>query len=636
VRQLIPRALAVIAACLLATLVGRVNAEAPADAEAPFVPGQVVVSLEPGASPQDIGIASQFAVRGTADFVTIAVPAGREREYVLTLDRLPGVLSAELNYLAQPQVIPNDARFQTQWDMPMIQAPQAWDTTRGAGATVAIIDTGVAFEDYGEFARSPELSHTTFVSPWDFTKNDEHSNDDNGHGTHVTGTIAQDWNDGIGVAGLAPDAAIMPVKVCLATGCPGDMMAAGIRWAVDHGADVINMSLGGPTLPLVERQALAYAEQHGVVVVAAAGNGSAFVGGSSLDYPAKADTVIAAGAVDLRGKRTPYSNYGQHEHDGGLLIMAPGGDLHVDLNDDGNADGILQSTYAFSCLGGPRDYTQFADCFFQGTSMAAPHVSGTVALLLSRFPDLTPVQVRAVLACAAKDAGAPGVDEEDGVGVVQAATAIMDNDQDGVPDCLEARAQLTLTVGGGTVRPGDFITVPLDGASQWIITSFAAQVTASGTSLTPVDCEARAGAICSIEGQSIRIVSDGDAEVSGSFRLGELTFEATEDVGQSTLVVAGSATISDDLDPPVQVNVQNSTAVVKQVPDTVIGDVNCDGKVTVSDVTVSLGFSLGVSPAFCWRYGDIDCSGLLEATDALALLDYLSDIGSGLPAGCPN
>ena len=112
---------------------------------------------------------------------------------------------------------------------------------------------------------------------------DSSYDDEHGHGTHVTGTIAQDWNDGVGVAGIAPLAAIMPVKVCQTTGCPGDMIAAGIRWAVDHGAQVINMSLGGPTLPTVEREALTYAEEQGVVVVAASGNGSAFVGGPNLD-----------------------------------------------------------------------------------------------------------------------------------------------------------------------------------------------------------------------------------------------------------------------------------------------------------------------------------------------------------------
>lgn len=646
VRQPRPRAcppwrvFAVIGACILATLaltmlIGRVSAVEPIGPEPPFVAGQVVVGLEPGGGLPRTGVATEFAVRSTAGFVTIAVPAGRERQYVETLSRQPGVLSAELNYLAQPQVIPNDERFGAQWGMPMIQAPKAWEKTRGAGATVAIVDTGVAFENYAEFGRSPELSRTNFVSPWDFTKNDSHPNDDNGHGTHVTGTVAQDWGDGIGVAGLAPDAAIMPVKVCLPTGCPSDMMAAGIRWAVDHGADVINMSLGGPTLPLVERQALDYAEQQGVVIVAAAGNGSAFVGGSSLDYPAKADTVIAVGALDLAGARTRYSNYGAHEHDG-LQIMAPGGDLHADLNGDGNPDGVLQSTYAFSCLGGPRDYTQFADCFFHGTSMATPHVSGTVALLFSRFPDLTPRQVRSVLACAAIDAGPPGVDEEYGVGIVQAATAIMDNDQNGVPDCLDERAQLTISVGGGTVRPGDYITVPLDALSSRIISSFAVQVTATGTSLVPVGCHTRAGATCYVEGQNARINSYGNVSLSGAFRLGELTFLATQSIGQSTLRVGASATLPDDYDPPIQVNVQNSTVVVKQVPQTVTGDVNCDGAVTVRDVTSSLGFSLGVSPAFCWRYGDIDCSGLLEGTDALALLDYLSGIGSGLPSGCPN
>ena len=107
-------------------------------------------------------------------------------------------------------------------------------------------------------------------------------------------------------------------------------------------------------------------------------------------------------------------------------------------------------------------------------------------------------------------------------------------------------------------------------------------------------------------------------------------------VGESTLKIGASATLPNDYDPPVKVTTLSGVVDVRAVPDTITGDVNCDGKVTVGDVTVSLGFSLGVSPAFCWQYGDFDCSGLLEGTDALTLLEYLSDVGSGLPSGCPH
>ncbi len=219
-----------MSACLLAALAaGQASAAPPSDDPEPFVPGQVVVGLAPGASPSDIGVASVSVIRSTPDHLTLAVQPGRERQYIQTLSGEPGVRYAELNYLAQPQVIPNDESYPLQWDMPMIQAPEAWNDTLGAGVTIAVLDTGVAFENYGDFALDPELSQTTFVDPYDATKDDRHPNDENGHGTHVTGTLAQDWNDGIGVAGLAPAAAIMPVKVCLPSGCSGDAIAQGIR-----------------------------------------------------------------------------------------------------------------------------------------------------------------------------------------------------------------------------------------------------------------------------------------------------------------------------------------------------------------------------------------------------------------------
>jgi serine protease len=633
VRSLLPRALVVVLAICLANVFSRADAESPAP-EAPFVPGQVIVGLEPEATLETAGIASANEVRSTDSYVTVAVPEGREQHAIETLSRLPGVTSAELNYLAQPQLIPGDPRYPEQWDMPMIRAPEAWEKTRGAGIIVAVVDTGVAFEDYGDFRRDPELSHTTFTWPWDETKNDIHPNDDNGHGTHVTGTLAQDW-DGVAVAGLVPDATIMPVKVCLPTGCPGDLMASGIRWAVDHGAQVINMSLGGPGIPSVERSAIQYAEERNVLIVAAAGNGSAFIGGPTLEYPAAVDSVIAVGAVDYAGKRTRYSNYGQHEHGGGVLIMAPGGDNHADLNADGNPDGVLQNTYDFACNGGPRDYTVFVDCYYQGTSMATPHVTGTIAMLLSVYPNLTTSGIREILACSAKDAGDPGPDDEYGAGIVQAARALSDNDQNGNPDCLDPRPELHLTIGGGFVRPTDFITLPVIATASQAMQDVSALVTSNASWLTPVACYPRAGATCSVNGNKALFYAPGGWP-SGPTQLGQIVYESVSSPGQTSLLINGAANLPDEFDPPVKAKSTNGLVVIKAVPMTVTGDVNCDNRVNVIDVVTSLGFAVGVQPAFCWRYGDIDCSGLLESNDALAVLGYIGGLTDALPSGCPH
>ncbi|MCH7484852.1 MAG: S8 family serine peptidase [Chloroflexi bacterium] len=330
--------------------------------------------------------------------------------------------------------------------MDAIQVEQAWDLSTGVGATVAVLDTGVAYANLvstvtGElvFAQAPDLAGVSFVAPYDAYWNDLIPQDDDGHGTHVTGTIAQRTNNSMGVAGVAHDSAIMPVKVCGALGCPSSAIANGITWAVNNGADVINMSLGGPSVSQVERDAVAYAESNDVVVVAAAGNGGEDgVGDAAIEYPGALPTVISVGAVRFDQTRSSYSNYGSAE--GGtshLHLVGPGGDMSVDQNGDTYGDGVLQNTYLHMCSSEPVDFTIHAYCFLQGTSMASPHVAGVAGLLRSEYPSITAAQIREVLRCSSLDLGASGYDSEYGAGLVQAFEALNDTDNNGVPDCLD-------------------------------------------------------------------------------------------------------------------------------------------------------------------------------------------------------
>ncbi len=266
-------------------------------------------------------------------------------------DLFKDVESIEPNYIYRASVAPNDPEYSKQWHLHNINAEQAWENNRGAGATVAIIDTGVS--------RVADLEKTEFVAGYDFVNNRVAADDDNGHGTHVAGTVAQSTNNGYGVAGVAYESKIMPLKVLSASG-GGTItdIAESIKFAADNGADVINMSLGGGGESSLMKEAINYAYSKGVVVIAAAGNENQ----NSASYPARYNHVLGVAAFDAKGEKAEFSNFGA-----GVDIAAPGG---------GHGSKIWQET--IDPDGGPAQITGL-----QGTSMAAPHVAGVAALIKS-------------------------------------------------------------------------------------------------------------------------------------------------------------------------------------------------------------------------------------------------------------
>ena len=347
---------------------------------------------------------------------TVKIPAGASvLEVAKKLAANPMVEYAEPNYIDHINMTPNDPLYPNQWNMHGfseggIDAQTAWDTTEGdPNLVVAVVDTGVAFENYGSYSQAPDLANTSFVFPRNVVAGDDHPDDNVGHGTHVTGTIAQSTNNGIGVAGVAHGCKIMPVRVADAGGSISHAnMAAGFAWAVDHGAKVINYSAGG-SASQTKLDGCKYAYDHSVTICASAGNSATY--NDTNGYPANYDQYcICVGATNHSKGLAYYSDYGSHQK-----VVAPGGDTSSSA-----ADGILQQTY--NTESDPSSGFGYVD--WMGTSMACPHVSATAALFISKSGISDPDAVREQLERTAHDLGTAGRDDYFGYGLIDAYSAL--------------------------------------------------------------------------------------------------------------------------------------------------------------------------------------------------------------------
>jgi thermitase len=411
----------------------------------------VVVGYEPAGEEQAIVsvllMGAKVSRRAkSGGFCVVKVPPGADvATFIRELTSKPGVQYAEPDGIVRATMASNDPGFSSQWGMTKIGAPSAWDVTRGASVRVAVVDTGVDLDH-------PDLhDRIDTVNGWDFINGDAIAQDDAGHGTHVSGIIAATLNNGIGVAGVANQCTILPVKVLGANGNgTSSNVADGIRWAANHGASVINLSLGSADYSYAIDSAVQYAVAQDCVVVAATGNNGQY----GVIYPARLDNVVGVGSTTSQDALSSFSNYGPE-----VDICAPGSDIYSTLYTGGYGN-------------------------MSGTSMAAPHVAGVVALIRAKNPSWTRAQVEQQLLSTALDLGPTGRDNYYGYGRVQAAQAVAASIQ---PPPMVADDNIP-----GVVAPTSPITGSLDSTTDLddvfrIYLAAGSTLTASLTGATGTD-----------------------------------------------------------------------------------------------------------------------------------------------------
>ncbi len=362
---------------------------------AEHVPQQLIIGFLPKAEAQKVVAAVNGALLKEfkeLNAVLVGLPQGASVvETIRRVQAMSGTKYAEPNYIYRASIVPNDPFFASkQWGPQKINALAAWDVTTGnANSVVAVIDSGVS-------STHPEFSGKILIGT-NCTTDPGGTEDNNGHGTHVAGIAAAIGNNGIGIAGIAWAASILPIKVLDSTGSgTTTTIACGINFGASFALTnptrrvVQNLSLGGPGYSQLLKDAVDSALQNNVVVIAAAGND----GKATVLFPAGFPGVMAVGAITPTNDRAPFSTFGSH-----LSVVAPGVDIYS------------------TAPGGSYQ-------FMMGTSQAAPHVSGVAALIRAQNPGLTPAQVRSQIEQTATRLGGSSFNPQFGWGLVNAAAAV--------------------------------------------------------------------------------------------------------------------------------------------------------------------------------------------------------------------
>ncbi len=617
-----------------------------------LVAGDVIVKFKAGARSESrpavrgvdllrgssIGVSSTFLYRSRS-----VIDARATLELVQSLQDRSDVEYAQPNYIDHFSKAPRDSFYAFQWHYPAINLPQAWDVvdgTQGAPVVVAVVDTGILWAGDASAQTHPDLigkvlpgydmiSDPRVARDGDGRDNDpfdvgdlSQANQSSYHGSHVAGTIAASTDnlkpgastEAIGVAGISWGAKILPVRVLGQGGGSSKDILDGLLWAAGidvpgvpanpNPASVINMSLGG-NYPCsqnpAEQDVLNQVKAKGVIVVVAAGNENDNAANHS---PSSCAGVMTVGASDLPGARAPYSNFGTR-----IDVMAPGGDLGVDSDNDGNNDGVLSL--------GKNDATgEFGFVFNNGTSMAAPHVAGVVALMKALRPNLTPDQAlnvlrdtarpRTAVQCQGRKGGTQSA-TDCGAGLIDAFAAV--NAVNGLTTTTQDLS-LKLSKGGLTIKPGASATVNLEIACTGGLTGLVNRaVDGNPTGVTinqGSDASCGSSVVLSIAvGASVASQTyaltfygtSGNLERSVGF---SLTVQATPPTVQGTVVLAAFVNSQGNLEEAksnaVQVTQSSSSAAFK------VADLETGNYLVVAwkdvngDKTLNVGDLIGLEP----------------------------------------
>jgi len=470
---------------------------------------------------------------GKSDLFIVDLPAqASEAAVAAQLTKHPQLKFAELDRRIAPALVTNDPYLGSQWHLSKIGAAAAWDGSQGNGTTIAILDTGVD-------GTHPDLA-ARMVAGWNFYDNNADASDTVGHGTAVAGAAAASSNNAQGVAGVAGQARIMPVRISDPSGYAyWSTVAQGLTWAADQGAKVANISFNGVASSLAVQNAAQYMKNKGGLVVVAAGN-------NGIDENlAPTSTMIAVSATDQNDLRTSWSSYG-----GFVAMSAPGQDIWTTTKGGG-----YQAWW--------------------GTSLASPVVAGVVAQMLSAKPTLSNLQQESLLYASATDLGTAGRDPYYGHGRVNAAAAV--------------QASLATSPPADTQAPSASITSPSGGAtvSAWVAVNASAT---DNVGVARVELRVNGSTVATDSSAPYGFSWDSNTVPNGIVNLVAQAFDAAgNSAGSATIAVnvANGTSIVADVTPPL-LNLSNPTNGAKLSGNTVAVTVNATDNNGAAGITLTL------------------------------------------------